>query len=190
MLVTISDVWFFSYLISRMYWIENNFLVWELLFLLEMIASKCFKDNFYCFIYTIYNQKILAMRSFFQNWRIMEHCVLCLVRETNNYLVAANVSETFFICLLSFIIFLFKNLYIWNNAGIRIMSTEEPVKKKAPPSALKNFIAGGAGGVCLVLTGQPLDTIKVSSLQLASFLHFYLYLWNYCQSYYLKGCLC
>lgn len=43
------------------------------------------------------------------------------------------------------------------------MSTEEPVKKKAPPSALKNFIAGGAGGVCLVLTGQPLDTIKVSS---------------------------
>ena len=44
------------------------------------------------------------------------------------------------------------------------MSTEEPVKKKAPPSALKNFIAGGAGGVCLVLTGQPLDTIKVSSL--------------------------
>ena len=40
------------------------------------------------------------------------------------------------------------------------MSTEEPVKKKAPPSALKNFIAGGAGGVCLVLTGQPLDTIK------------------------------
>ena len=56
------------------------------------------------------------------------------------------------------------------------MSTEEPVKKKAPPSALKNFIAGGAGGVCLVLTGQPLDTIKVSSLQLASFLHFFLYL--------------
>ena len=44
------------------------------------------------------------------------------------------------------------------------MSTEEPVKKKALPSALKNFIAGGAGGVCLVLTGQPLDTIKVSSL--------------------------
>lgn len=29
------------------------------------------------------------------------------------------------------------------------------------PSAIKNFIAGGAGGVCLVITGQPLDTIKV-----------------------------
>lgn len=30
-----------------------------------------------------------------------------------------------------------------------------------PPSPLKNFIAGGAGGICLVVTGQPLDTIKV-----------------------------
>jgi len=32
---------------------------------------------------------------------------------------------------------------------------------KKPPSALKNFLAGGAGGVALVITGQPLDTIKV-----------------------------
>ncbi|XP_066936635.1 mitochondrial carnitine/acylcarnitine carrier protein-like [Clytia hemisphaerica] len=30
-----------------------------------------------------------------------------------------------------------------------------------PPSAFKNFVAGGVGGTCLVLTGQPLDTIKV-----------------------------
>ena len=30
------------------------------------------------------------------------------------------------------------------------------------PSPLKNFIAGGFGGSCLVLTGHPLDTIKVS----------------------------
>lgn len=37
------------------------------------------------------------------------------------------------------------------------MSKEAP----PPPSALKNFIAGGAGGICLVITGQPLDTIKV-----------------------------
>ncbi|XP_057313457.1 mitochondrial carnitine/acylcarnitine carrier protein-like [Hydractinia symbiolongicarpus] len=29
------------------------------------------------------------------------------------------------------------------------------------PSPLKNFIAGGVGGICLVVTGQPLDTIKV-----------------------------
>ncbi len=32
------------------------------------------------------------------------------------------------------------------------------------PSASKNFIAGGVGGSCLVLTGHPLDTIKVSCL--------------------------
>jgi len=34
-------------------------------------------------------------------------------------------------------------------------------KEARPPSALKNFIAGGAGGIALVITGQPLDTIKV-----------------------------
>ena len=34
-------------------------------------------------------------------------------------------------------------------------------KEVRPPSALKNFIAGGAGGIALVITGQPLDTIKV-----------------------------
>jgi len=38
--------------------------------------------------------------------------------------------------------------------------TEENVSPP-PPSALKNFIAGGAGGICLVISGQPLDTIKV-----------------------------
>ena len=30
------------------------------------------------------------------------------------------------------------------------------------PSALKNFLSGGVGGVCTVVTGHPLDTIKVS----------------------------
>lgn len=39
--------------------------------------------------------------------------------------------------------------------------TAEVKKAPPPPSALKSFIAGGAGGVCLVITGQPLDTIKV-----------------------------
>ena len=34
-----------------------------------------------------------------------------------------------------------------------------PVKK--PPSLLKSFIAGGVGGICLVASGHPLDTIKV-----------------------------
>ena len=28
-------------------------------------------------------------------------------------------------------------------------------------SAIKNFLAGGVGGVCLVAAGHPLDTIKV-----------------------------
>jgi len=39
----------------------------------------------------------------------------------------------------------------------------EEVKSAAPPppSAIKSFIAGGVGGVCLIITGQPLDTIKV-----------------------------
>ena len=29
------------------------------------------------------------------------------------------------------------------------------------PGPIKNFIAGGVGGVCVVVTGHPLDTIKV-----------------------------
>lgn len=30
-------------------------------------------------------------------------------------------------------------------------------------SPLKGFVAGGFGGICLVLTGHPLDTIKVNT---------------------------
>ena len=33
--------------------------------------------------------------------------------------------------------------------------------ERREPAALKSFLAGGAGGVCNVLTGHPLDTIKV-----------------------------
>ena len=36
---------------------------------------------------------------------------------------------------------------------------------KSPPKAvnpIKDFIAGGVGGACLVVVGHPLDTIKVS----------------------------
>ena len=33
------------------------------------------------------------------------------------------------------------------------------------PGPVKSFIAGGVGGVCLVVTGHPLDTIKVRALQ-------------------------
>lgn len=38
---------------------------------------------------------------------------------------------------------------------------QQSVARKKPPSALKNFLAGGVGGVCVVVTGHPLDTIKV-----------------------------
>lgn len=42
------------------------------------------------------------------------------------------------------------------------MATEEvSVKGRREPGALKNFVAGGVGGVCVVLVGHPLDTIKV-----------------------------
>ena len=33
------------------------------------------------------------------------------------------------------------------------------------PSGFKNLISGGVGGVCVVLVGHPLDTIKVSREQ-------------------------
>ena len=39
--------------------------------------------------------------------------------------------------------------------------TRQETKGRKQPSALKDFLAGGVGGVCLVVTGHPLDTIKV-----------------------------
>ncbi|CAK9305048.1 unnamed protein product [Gordionus sp. m RMFG-2023] len=39
------------------------------------------------------------------------------------------------------------------------MSQTEIIHKKVNP--LKDFVAGGVGGMCLVFTGHPLDTIKV-----------------------------
>ncbi|XP_042307090.1 mitochondrial carnitine/acylcarnitine carrier protein [Sceloporus undulatus] len=38
---------------------------------------------------------------------------------------------------------------------------EQPKPSQPPISPLKNFFAGGFGGVCLVFVGHPLDTIKV-----------------------------
>ena len=46
------------------------------------------------------------------------------------------------------------------------MASGKVKEVKAPPSAIKNFLAGGAGGVCLVVTGQPLDTIKVCKVKI------------------------
>ena len=35
-------------------------------------------------------------------------------------------------------------------------------KKSDGKGGIKSFIAGGCGGVCVVLSGHPFDTIKVS----------------------------
>ena len=42
------------------------------------------------------------------------------------------------------------------------MQVEVPLGRKEP-GALKNFLAGGVGGVCVVLSCHPLDTIKVQA---------------------------
>lgn len=40
----------------------------------------------------------------------------------------------------------------------------ETQKKQArSTSGVKNFLAGGFGGICCVVSGHPLDTIKVDS---------------------------
>lgn len=38
---------------------------------------------------------------------------------------------------------------------------ESPKKQTRSTSGVKNFFAGGFGGVCCVVSGHPLDTIKV-----------------------------
>lgn len=38
-------------------------------------------------------------------------------------------------------------------------TSEKTTAKKVNP--IKDFLAGGVGGACLVITGHPLDTIKV-----------------------------
>jgi hypothetical protein len=38
-------------------------------------------------------------------------------------------------------------------------------------SALKNFLAGGVGGIALVSAGQPVDTIKVYHTQTQACMH-------------------
>lgn len=40
-------------------------------------------------------------------------------------------------------------------------------KQQKPISPLKNFFAGGFGGVCLVFAGHPLDTIKVNAVRVS-----------------------
>ena len=40
------------------------------------------------------------------------------------------------------------------------VSKPNPQGRKEP-GPFKNLVAGGVGGICLVITGHPLDTIKV-----------------------------
>lgn len=40
-----------------------------------------------------------------------------------------------------------------------VAAAQKTLKKVNP---IKDFIAGGVGGACLVIVGHPLDTIKVS----------------------------
>ncbi|EDO41788.1 predicted protein [Nematostella vectensis] len=46
-------------------------------------------------------------------------------------------------------------------AGTVEVAEIEKKEKKASSSGIKNFFAGGFGGVCCIATGHPLDTIKV-----------------------------
>ena len=46
-----------------------------------------------------------------------------------------------------------------SQSKIKTTETKLIVKKVNP---IKDFMAGGVGGACLVITGHPLDTIKVS----------------------------
>lgn len=59
-----------------------------------------------------------------------------------------------------------KNFIFTNNFQINIvfysnitMSEATPKEHKANP--IKSFVSGGFGGICTVVTGHPLDTIKV-----------------------------
>ena len=45
----------------------------------------------------------------------------------------------------------------------KMAAEDNKVEKKSDgKGGIKSFIAGGCGGVCVVLSGHPFDTIKVS----------------------------
>lgn len=60
---------------------------------------------------------------------------------------------------LTFYIFLFCRHSTSNIRTSPRMSESNKSEKKANPA--KSFLSGGFGGVCTVLSGHPLDTIKV-----------------------------
>lgn len=48
-----------------------------------------------------------------------------------------------------------------NMAEQELAVVESPKKQTRSTSGIKNFLAGGFGGICCVVSGHPLDTIKV-----------------------------
>ena len=51
-----------------------------------------------------------------------------------------------------------------NKMAEQEIAVAETQKKQArSTSGVKNFLAGGFGGICCVVSGHPLDTIKVDS---------------------------
>ena len=62
--------------------------------------------------------------------------------------------------------------------------SEEKQSESKQVSPIKYFLSGGFGGVCTVITGHPLDTIKVKQDIHLSFsnLEFYLKVQNLCVS--------
>ena len=51
-----------------------------------------------------------------------------------------------------------------SQAPTDVTAAQKTLKKVNP---IKDFLAGGVGGACLVIVGHPLDTIKVSSSETA-----------------------
>lgn len=48
-------------------------------------------------------------------------------------------------------------------ADQEVAVVESPKKQTRSSSGVKNFLAGGFGGICCVVSGHPLDTIKVDN---------------------------
>ena len=52
-----------------------------------------------------------------------------------------------------------------NMAEQELAVVESPKKQTRSTSGIKNFLAGGFGGICCVVSGHPLDTIKVDIIE-------------------------
>ena len=60
-------------------------------------------------------------------------------------------------------------MHEFNMAEQELAVVESPKKQTRSTSGIKNFLAGGFGGICCVVSGHPLDTIKVDILKKCTF---------------------